>query len=65
MDYSLTTPGRLMPDEKVRGYIYRITVAVGVLVGFYGYATQEEIALWLGLVSAVLGILPAMNTSIK
>lgn len=50
-------------NEKTRAYIYRILVAVGTLVAGYGLITTDELALWLGVVTAVLNILPAANTS--
>lgn len=54
-----------MPNEKVRAYIYRVLLAVSPLVAFYGFLTQEEITLWLGVASTVLNVLPALNTSTK
>lgn len=54
-----------MPSEKVRAYIYRVLLAVSPLVAFYGYMTQEEIVLWLGVVSTALNVLPTLNTSTK
>lgn len=54
-----------MPNEKVRAYIYRILLAVSPVVAFYGLLTQEELALWLGVASTVLNILPVMNTNTK
>lgn len=54
-----------MPSEKVRAYIYRVLLAVSPLVAFYGFLTQEEITLWLGVASTVLNILPTLNTSTK
>lgn len=54
-----------MPSEKVRAYIYRVLLAVSPIVAFYGYMTQEEITLWLGVASTALNVLPALNTSTK
>lgn len=54
-----------MPSEKVRAYIYRILLAVSPLVAFYGLLSADEIALWLGVASTVLNIMPVMNTSTK
>lgn len=54
-----------MPNEKIRAYIYRVLLAVSPLVAFYGYMTQEELALWLGVASTALNVLPALNTSTK
>lgn len=54
-----------MPNEKTRAYIYRVLLAVSPVIAFYGFLTQEEITLWLGVASTVLNILPVMNTSTK
>ena len=54
-----------MFTEKTRAYIYRVLLAVSPLVAFYGYLSQEEITLWLGVVSTALNVLPALNTSTK
>lgn len=51
--------------EKTRAYIYRILIAVGTLVVGYGLITANELALWLGLATAVLNIMPAGNTSTR
>lgn len=52
-------------SEKTRAYIYRILLAVSPVVAFYGFLSADELALWLGVASTVLNILPAMNTSTK
>ena len=49
--------------EKQRAYTYRILIAVGTLVVGYGLITANELALWLGVVTAVLNIMPSANTS--
>lgn len=49
--------------REARKYFYAIVVALGPLVSFYGLATQEEIALWLGLGATILGI-PAGGTAL-
>lgn len=54
-----------MPSEKVRAYIYRVLLAVSPLVAFYGLLSADEIALWLGVASTVLNIMPVLNTSTK
>ena len=54
-----------MPNDQVRAYIYRVLLAVSPLVAFYGFLTQEEVTLWLGVASTVLNVLPALNTSTK
>ena len=52
-----------MPNEKTRAYIYRILIALGAAATAYGLLSSEELAVWLGVVTAVLNILPAANTS--
>lgn len=56
-------------SEAVRGYIYRILAAVGVVLVFYGVISQEELALWLGVAVTVLqtggNILASFNTTIR
>jgi hypothetical protein len=54
-----------MPNEKTRAYIYRILLAVSPVIAFYGYMSNEELTLWLGVASTVLNILPVMNTTTK
>lgn len=50
--------------EQTRAYIYRILIAIGAVVAGYGLISSEELALWLGVATAVLNIMPAANTSI-
>jgi len=50
---------------EVRGWIYRILIAVGALVAGYGFMTSDQIAQWLGLAAVVLNIMPTANTSVK
>lgn len=52
-------------NETIRAYIYRILVAIGAVVAGYGLITTSELALWLGVATAVLNIMPAANTSTK
>jgi hypothetical protein len=54
-----------MPSQKTRAYIYRILIALGALAVGYGLVTPNELALWLGVTTAILNILPAVNTSTK
>jgi hypothetical protein len=49
----------------VRAYIYRVLMAIGVVVGAYGLLTDAQVATWLGLAGVVLNILPVANTSTK
>jgi hypothetical protein len=51
--------------QEVRAYIYRVLIALGAVVTFYGYMSQQEVALWLGLAIVVLNIMPAANTTTK
>jgi hypothetical protein len=50
-------------SEPTRAYLYRTGIALGGVAMVYGWASGEEIAVWLGLASAVLNIMPAANTS--
>lgn len=49
--------------EKTRAYIYRVLVAVGTVVTGYGLISTNELATWLGLVTAILNLMPMANTS--
>lgn len=42
-------------NEHQRAYAYRILLALGTLAGVYGLATQEEIAAWVAVGSAIIG----------
>lgn len=50
---------------EVRGYIYRILIAVGGVLVAYGVISANEWTVWLGVVVAVLNIMPSANTSVK
>ena len=50
--------------ETTRAYIYRILIAIGTIATGYGLNTADEVALWLGLATTVLNIMPAANTKI-
>jgi hypothetical protein len=52
-------------DEKTRGWIYRILLAVGALIAGYGFITSDQLALWVGVLTAVLNVMPTSNTSVK
>lgn len=54
-----------MPNEKTRAYIYRVLVAVGVLLSGYGVISGNELTLWLGVATAALNIMPTVNTTTK
>lgn len=51
--------------EQVRAYIYRVLMAVGAVLAFYGILSNEAIAVWLGLASVVFNVMPAVNTNTK
>jgi hypothetical protein len=40
-------------------------MAAGAVAMFYGILSNEELAVWLGLASVALNVLPATNTSTK
>ena len=50
--------------KKVRAWLYGVFVAAGPLVVFYGLATADEVALWLGLGGTVLGV-PAGSLTVS
>lgn len=50
--------------KKLRAWIYGIIVAAGPLVVFYGIATADEVALWLGFGGTVLGV-PAGSLAVS
>ena len=52
-------------NEEVRGWIYRVLVAVGLLLTGYGVISSDQFALWAGVLVAVLNVMPSANTSVK
>lgn len=40
---------------RLRNYLYPIVLAGGALAAGYGYVTDEQAALWVGLAAALLG----------
>lgn len=50
---------------EVRGYIYRVLIAVGAIVAAYGWVSSDQVAQWLGLLAVVLNVMPAANTPVK
>jgi hypothetical protein len=51
-------------NEATRAWIYRVLLAIQPLIVAYGYATEEQTILWVGVASAVLGTgLATLNTS--
>lgn len=59
-DHEATAPNRFIPSPKVRAYIYSVGVAAGPLVIFYGLATAQEVALWLGFGGTALALPSAL-----
>ena len=56
----------LIPNPKVRAWIYGILVAAGPLAVIYGLVSAEEVALWLGVAAGALGNgLALLNTPTK
>ena len=51
--------------EKNRAYAYRVLLAVGLLLAGYGVVTQDQMALIVGVLGAVLNVMPTANTSTK
>lgn len=43
-------------NRKIRLYLYAVIVSAGPLATFYGFATADEVALWLGLGGTILGV---------
>lgn len=52
----------LTRTQPARAYAYRILVAGGVVVTFYGLMTTQEVAVWLGLAAVVFNTTPAVAT---
>lgn len=53
-------------SESQRAYIYRVLVALSLVVVARGLVSESEVTLWLGVAAAVLGNgLAAVNTSTK
>lgn len=53
-----------MFTPHVRKYIYAILIAIGPIVTFYGLASHEEVALWLGVGATVLAV-PGNSLALK
>lgn len=49
----------------VRGYIYRVLIAVGALAAVYGWVSSDQVAQIIGLAAVVLNVMPAANTPVK
>ena len=53
-----------LKDEKVRGYIYRVACAVGLVLVAKGAITEGDFRLYETVAVALLG-LASVNTSVK
>ena len=51
--------------DKNRAYAYRVLLAVGVILAGYGVVTDDQLVMWVGLVGALLNVMPTANTSTK
>ncbi len=53
-------------SEHTRAWIYRVLLAAQPLIVAYGVASSEQAAMWIAVVSALLGTgLATVNTSTK
>lgn len=53
---STTTPNVLVPSPEVRRYVYRLALAVAPVLVAYGVLAESQLALWLGVLEAVLSL---------
>ena len=55
-----------LKNQQTRAYIYRVLVALVPILVAYGVVDSRQVAVWLGLASAILGFgLASANTSTK
>lgn len=59
------TPNKWVPSPTARLWLFRSFAAAGPLVVFYGLATAEEVALWLGFGATILGTPAATLASVN
>lgn len=59
------TPNKWVPSPTARLWLFRSIAAAGPLVVFYGLATAEEVALWLGFGATILGTPAAALASVN
>lgn len=53
-------------SEATRAWVYRISLAVVLVLGVYGLVSEEQAAAWIGLVIALVNSgLATANTSTK
>lgn len=46
-------------SPKTRSAIYALALSIGTLVTFYGLATKEEVALWIGFFMDAVAVITA------
>lgn len=51
-------------DERVRGYLYRVAAAVGLVLVSKDLITEGDFVVYEGVATALLG-LASVNTSVK
>ena len=57
---------RVIQDEQTRAYIYRISGAIIPLLAAYGFIQEEQVALWMAVVTSILNVgLAVANTTTK
>jgi hypothetical protein len=55
-----------MIPEQYRAILYRVLTAAAVVVAFYGWRSEAEVAMWLGVITSIVGNgLASVNTSVK
>lgn len=55
---------KFLKDEKVRGYIYRVAFAAGLVLVAKGVITEGDLLVYEALATALLG-LASVNTTVK
>ncbi|MFJ2370886.1 hypothetical protein [Microbacterium sp. NPDC087665] len=56
---------KALPPQAVRAWAYRVLVAAGAVVTFYGIMTAQEVVVWLGLAAVVFNATPAAATPVR
>lgn len=52
--------------QALRGWIYRIATIAAPFILYYGLASDDEVALWIGGITSLLGFgLASVNTPVK
>ena len=51
-----TTPNRIITSPRNRAYVYRVFLAAGPLLLFYGVMSAQEFALWGGAAGTILSV---------